>query len=40
MPDCIRANTHATTIRIGEGVADLIKAANNTFGPKRQRNNV
>ena len=26
MPDCIRANTNATTIMIGERVADFIKA--------------
>ena len=25
MPDCIRANTNATTIMIGEKVADYIK---------------
>jgi len=25
MPDCIRANTNATTIMIGEKVADWIK---------------
>jgi len=25
MPDCIRANTNATTIMIGERVADFIK---------------
>ena len=26
MPDCIRANTNATTIMIGERVADFLKA--------------
>ena len=28
MPDCIRANTNATSMVIGERVADFIKAGN------------
>ena len=27
MPDCIRANTNATTIMIGERIADFIKGS-------------